>query len=42
MNKAEKRLIVLTEKDLSDFCQAEKRSGRVPLEIDFILVELPE
>jgi hypothetical protein len=42
MIKAEKRLIVLTEKGMYDLCIKEQGNGRVPLEIEFILVELPE
>ncbi len=40
--KAEKRLIVLTEKGMYDLCLKEKSNGRVPLEVEFVLVELPE
>ena len=42
MVKAEKRLIVLTEKGMYDLCLKEKSNGRVPLEIEFVLVEIPE
>jgi len=42
MVKAEKRLIVLTEKGMYDLCLKEKSNGRVPLEVEFVLVELPE
>lgn len=42
MVKAEKRLIVLTEKGMYDLCLKEKGNGRVPLEIEFVLVELHE
>jgi hypothetical protein len=41
MAQADKRLIVLTERDMFDFWEAEKRSGRVPLKIEFLRVELP-
>jgi hypothetical protein len=41
MIQADKRLIVLTEKDMFDLCQKEKKGGRVPTEIEFIHVELP-
>ncbi len=41
MAKAEKRLIVLTEKDMYDLCLKEKANGRVPEEIEFLHVELP-
>ncbi len=42
MVKAEQRLIVFTEKGMYDLCLKEKSNGRVPLEVEFILVELPE
>jgi hypothetical protein len=41
MAPADKRLIVLTEIDMFNFWEAEKRSGRVPVEIEFLHVELP-
>jgi hypothetical protein len=41
MASAEKRLIVLTERDMFDFWEAEKQAGRVPLEIEFIRIKLP-
>jgi hypothetical protein len=42
MATAKTKLIVLTEKDMFVLCLKEKESGRVPTEIEFILVELPE
>ena len=42
MVKADRRLIVLTEKSMYDLCLKEKANGRVPSEIEFVLVELPE
>ena len=42
MVKADRRLIVLTEKSMYDLCLKEKANGRVPHEIEFVLVELPE
>jgi len=42
MIEAEKKLIILTEKDMFDLCQKEKQNGRVPLEIKFIHAESPE
>ena len=42
MVPAEKRLIVFTEKDMFEFWQTEKASGRVPGEIEFLLISLPE
>ena len=41
MINADKRLIVLTEKSMYDLCLKEKANGRVPLEVDFVLAELP-
>ena len=41
MTQAEKRLIVLTEKDMYELCIREKSSGRIPLEIEFLHAELP-
>lgn len=41
MAPADKRLIVLTERDMFDFWEAEKRNGRVPVEIGFLHVDLP-
>jgi hypothetical protein len=41
MAEAETRLIVLTERDMYEFWEAEKRSGRVPDEISFLAIELP-
>jgi len=42
MVQAEKRLIVLTEKDMFALCQKEKANGRVPQEIEFVVAQLPE
>lgn len=42
MVEAEKKLIILTEKDMFDLCQKEKQNGRVPLEIEFVQAELPD
>ena len=41
MTQAEKRLIVLTEKDMYELCIREKLSGRIPMEIEFLHAELP-
>ncbi len=38
----EKRVIVLTEPDMLEVCSKEKTGGRVPHEIEFVLVDLPE
>jgi hypothetical protein len=42
MVQAEKRLIVLTEMDMFNLCQKEKENGRVPFEIEFVYVVLPD
>ena len=42
MTNVDKRLIVLTEKSMYDLCLKEKANGRVPQEVEFVLVELPE
>jgi len=34
-------LLVLTERDMYEQCVAEAKSGRVPLEIEFVLATLP-
>lgn len=39
---AEKRLLVLTERDMYDLCVKEQQEGRVPTEIELHLAELPE
>lgn len=36
------RIIALTERDMYELCQKEKRAGRVPSDIEFILVTLPD
>jgi hypothetical protein len=42
MVTAGKRLIILTGKDMFYFSVAEKRGGRVPQEIEFVHLHLPE
>ena len=42
MAKAQKRMIVLTERDMYQLCQKEKSDGRVPLSIEFVHAELPD
>lgn len=42
MAQAERRLIVLTEKDMHERCLAEAAGGRVPPEVEFLLAEIPE
>lgn len=39
--EAERRLIVLTERDMYDQCQREQAGGRVPSSIEFVHVDLP-
>jgi hypothetical protein len=41
MVRAEKRLVILTEKDMYELCRKEKTNGRVPEEIEFLHAELP-
>lgn len=41
MVAADKRLIVLTERDMYEVCLKEHQGGRVPLGIEFYLAELP-
>lgn len=38
----ERRFIILTEQDMYDVCSKEKKGGRVPENIEFELVEIPE
>jgi hypothetical protein len=37
----EKRLIVLTEEGMFAHCEKEKKGGRVPLDIEFVLASIP-
>ncbi len=39
---ADRRFIVLTEADMLAVCEAEKRNGRVPTSIEFVLAEIPD
>ena len=41
MVKAQRRVIVLTEQDMCDQCEKEARGGRVPNEIEFVCIPLP-
>ena len=41
MTEAKHRLIVLTEKDMFELCKTEENAGRTPVEIEFILVDIP-
>ncbi len=38
---AERRVIVLTEKDMFDQCNKEVSGGRVPKEIEFVWAQIP-
>lgn len=42
MAPAERRIVVLTEKDMFDRCLKEREGGRVPPEIEFVCAEIPE
>lgn len=37
-----RRMIILTEKDMFEVCEKEKRGGRVPQEIEFHLATIPK
>lgn len=39
--KVQRRLVVLTEKDMYDRCLKEREGGRVPPEIEFVCAEIP-
>lgn len=40
--EAQRRLVVLTERDMYDLCLSEAKAGRVPEEIEFAHVSIPE
>ncbi len=40
--KADRRIVVLTERDMYEQCMKEKHGGRVPLQIEFLHAEIPE
>jgi hypothetical protein len=42
MVEAKQRLIILTERDMCDYCEKEKAAGRIPPEIDFVCAIIPE
>jgi|ERR1039457_4396283 hypothetical protein len=42
MVDAERRIIVLTERDMCEQCESELESGRVPPEIEFVCAVLPD
>lgn len=41
MTNTQRRIILLTEKDMLNLCLQEKENGRVPLEIEFFHAEIP-
>ena len=41
MTQAERRVIVLSERDMLDQCKKELAGGRVPPEIEFVCAEIP-
>ena len=42
MVQADKRIVVLSEKDMCDYMIKEKDNGRVPIEIEFVHAPIPE
>src|SRR5205823_5645773 len=42
MVEAERRIIVLTERDMCDQCEKEAAGGRVPPEIEFVCAIIPD
>lgn len=42
MVEAKQRVIVLTERDMCDYCVKEKAAGRIPPEIDFVRAIIPD
>jgi hypothetical protein len=42
MVEARQRIIVLTERDMCDYCEREKAAGRIPPEIDFVCAIIPD
>jgi len=42
MVEAKQRIIVLTERDMCDYCEKEKAAGRIPPEIDFVCAIIPD
>jgi hypothetical protein len=39
---AQRKLVVLTEKDMYEQCLKEREGGRVPAQIEFVLAEVPD
>jgi hypothetical protein len=42
MVEAKRRIVVLTERDMYDYCEKEKAAGRIPPEIDFVCAIIPD
>jgi hypothetical protein len=42
MVKADRRIIILTERDMCDQCEKEAAGGRVPPEIEFVCAIIPD
>ncbi len=42
MVEAKRRLIILTERDMYDYCEKEAAGGRVPPEIEFVCAIIPD
>ena len=42
MAETERRLVILTEKSMLDWCNQESRGGRMPLNVEFHLADLPD
>lgn len=40
--EAQRKLVILTEKDMFDQCLKERESGRIPLNIEFMCAEIPD
>ena len=41
-NSVKRRLLLFTEPDMVELCQKEQKNGRIPQNIEIIVVELPE
>ena len=42
LTDAKQKLVLVTQPDMYELCQIESAAGRVPLDVDFVQVELPE
>ncbi len=40
--EAKRRVVVLTEKDMLEQCEKERKGGRVPKEIEFVCAQIPD